>query len=60
MLISMMTSLSEEQRRRLLDLLIDCSLKLRMYREQHSGNYVGGVEYTELQRRIHAEHEALR
>jgi len=33
-------------------LLMDCAEKLNLYRAQHSGKYVGGVEYTELQRRI--------
>jgi hypothetical protein len=34
--------------------LIDCKEKLRLYRAQHSGEYVGGVEYMELMRRIDA------
>jgi hypothetical protein len=33
-------------------LLLDCTEKLSRYRYEHSGAYVGGVEYTELQRRI--------
>lgn len=37
---------------KLKQLLRDCSEKLALYRSQHSGVYVGGVEYGELQRRI--------
>jgi hypothetical protein len=33
-------------------LLLDCADKLSRYRYEHSGAYVGGIEYTELQRRI--------
>lgn len=33
-------------------LLMDCAEKLNLYRAQHSGEYIGGVEYTALQRRI--------
>lgn len=33
-------------------LLMDCAEKLNLYRGQHSGEYIGGVEYMELQRRI--------
>ena len=40
-------------------LLMDCAEKLNFYRAQHSGEYVGGVEYTELQRRIVAALTAL-
>ena len=28
--------------------LIDCREKLTLYRQQHSGEYIGGVEYTQL------------
>ena len=34
------------------ELLADCKVKLAHYREQHSGEYVGGVEYTEIMARI--------
>lgn len=34
--------------------LIDCKEKLQLYRKERSGVYVGGVEYTELMRRIDA------
>lgn len=36
------------------DALLDAKLKLQLYREKHSGEYIGGVEYTELMRRIDA------
>lgn len=42
------------------DLLLCCAEKLRCYRKGHSGEYVGGVEYTELQRRIERMLEELR
>lgn len=35
-------------------LLKDCKEKLSLYRAEHSGAYVGGVEYTELIARINA------
>jgi hypothetical protein len=38
----------------LIQLLQDCKHKLELYRAQHSGEYVGGVEFTELIRRIDA------
>lgn len=41
-------------------LLWDCAYKLQRYRVAHSGEYVGGVEYTELQRRIAAARESVR
>lgn len=34
------------------ELLIECRCKLQLYREQHSGEYVGGMEYTALRREI--------
>lgn len=40
-------------------LLMDCADKLIRYREQHSGEYIGGVEYMELQKRIVAALEAF-
>jgi hypothetical protein len=36
----------------LAQLLSFCEQKLRLYREAHGGEYVGGMEYTALQRRI--------
>lgn len=33
-------------------LLQECKTKLQLYRDQHSGQYVGGVEFTVLRRRI--------
>lgn len=34
--------------------LLDCKEKLQLYRAQHSGAYIGGVEFIELMRRIDA------
>lgn len=36
------------------NVLLQAREKLELYRAQHDGNYVGGVEYTELMRRIKA------
>lgn len=41
-------------------LLMDCAEKLNLYRAQHSGEYIGGGEYTELQKRIVATLDLLR
>jgi hypothetical protein len=41
-------------------LLMDCAEKLNLYRAQHSGLYVGGVEYTDLQKRIARTLDLLR
>ena len=41
------------------ELLMDCADKLLRYRREHSGEYVGGVEYMELQRRIVAALDRL-
>lgn len=35
-------------------LLTDCREKLQLYRDQHSGEYIGGVEFTALRGRIDA------
>jgi hypothetical protein len=35
-------------------LLNDCAEKLKLYRAAHSEEYLGGVEYTELQKQIAA------
>ena len=40
---------------RLRDLLGDCRTKLTFYRKAHSGEYLGGVEYSELMHRIDRE-----
>lgn len=32
----------------------DAKTKLGLYRKQHSGEYIGGVEYTDLQQRLSA------
>jgi len=40
-------------------LLMNCADKLQRYRHEHSGEYIGGVEYTELQRRIVAALDAF-
>jgi hypothetical protein len=40
--------------------LLDCKEKLQLYRAQHSGVYIGGVEYMELMRRINAALETRR
>ena len=34
--------------------LLNAKEKLRLYREAHGGEYVGGVEYMELMRRVDA------
>lgn len=39
-------------RNQIRQLLMDCADKLIRYRQEHSGAYVGGIEYMELQRRI--------
>lgn len=36
------------------NLLSFCEQKLRLYRDAHSGEYIGGMEYTALQRKIGA------
>lgn len=37
---------------RLRSALFDAKLKLQLYRNAHSGKYIGGVEYTQLMKRI--------
>lgn len=39
-------------KREYLDLLRDCRDKLALYRRAHGGEYIGGVEYAELMRRV--------
>jgi hypothetical protein len=38
---------------------MDCADKLLRYRERHSGEYIGGIEYMELQKRIVEALEAM-
>jgi hypothetical protein len=40
-------------------LLRECKYKLQLYRDQHSGQYIGGVEFVELRRRIDESMEEL-
>lgn len=53
--------MTDEERTQLAQLLRDCAQKLRFYRAEQGnpGEYVGGVEYTELQRRIERALEKL-
>lgn len=41
-------------------LLQECKHKLQLYRDQHSGEYIGGVEFTQLRRRIDKALEELK
>lgn len=41
-------------------LLQECKHKLQLYRDQHSGEYIGGVEFTALRRRIDKALEELK
>ena len=40
-------------------LLENCKYKLRLYRADHSGEYIGGMEYTELIQQINDMQEKL-
>jgi hypothetical protein len=50
----LLEDLSKRTRRefRLLSILSDAKDKLELYRKAHGGEYVGGVEYGELMRRM--------
>jgi hypothetical protein len=43
----------------ILQLLADCKEKLQLYRNGHSGEYIGGVELSALVRRINSATESL-
>lgn len=40
-------------------LLIACRTKLQLYRDAHSGEYIGGMEYSALRRELDAAIERL-
>jgi len=40
-------------------LLENCKYKLRLYRAEHSGEYIGGTEYSELIKQINDMQEKL-
>jgi hypothetical protein len=47
-----LTATLSRQNMTMRQVLLDCKEKLELYRAQHSGEYVGGVEFTRLMRKI--------
>ena len=51
-IIDFIESLLKKQREDADIIIVLCKQKLRLYRESGTGEYLGGVEYTELMKRI--------
>jgi hypothetical protein len=60
MAVDELTAVLNRQNMAMRQALLDCKEKLQLYRAQHSGVYIGGVEYMELMRRINAALETRR